>query len=51
MSAVVRRWIRAWCATCRERTVFEARPGWVFVCSKCSRGEQRLAPNGLLASA
>lgn len=51
MSAVVRRWIRVFCATCGERTVFEFRPGWTFVCTKCHRQERTLAKNGLLATA
>jgi hypothetical protein len=51
MSAVVRRWIRVFCVTCGERTVFELRPEWTFVCTKCRVQERHLAKNGLLATA
>jgi exosome complex RNA-binding protein Csl4 len=51
MSAIVRRWIRAFCGTCRERTVFELSGDWTFVCTRCRRTEVRPASNGLLATA
>lgn len=51
MSAVVRRWIRVFCGTCSERTVFELGRDWTFLCTKCRREERRLAANGLLATA
>lgn len=57
MSAVVRRWIRAFCGTCAERTVFELREGAsfdahaAFVCTGCRAEERRIGATGLLATA
>lgn len=57
MSAVVRRWIRIFCGTCAERTVFELRSGSAFdaqsafVCTKCHAEERRIGASGLLATA
>lgn len=48
LTSIGRRWIRAFCATCEEPTVFEFRPDWSSVCTRCEREEMRLAPNGLL---
>ena len=48
LSAIARRWLRAFCATCEEPTVFDVRSDWSSVCTKCAQEEIRLAPNGLL---
>ncbi len=50
MSAVVRSWLRAFCAPCEKKQVFELSEGWTLVCAECG-AEQHLEPNGLLASA
>lgn len=50
MSAIVRRWIRSFCGTCAERTVFELKPDWTSLCTKCRREEHRPAASGLLAA-
>jgi hypothetical protein len=48
IASIGRRWIRAFCATCEEPTVFEVRSDWSSLCAQCASEELRLAPNGLL---
>jgi len=48
IASIGRRWIRAFCATCEEPTVFEIRSDWSSLCVQCGSEELRLAPNGLL---
>jgi hypothetical protein len=48
LASIGRRWLRAFCATCEEPTIFEVRSDWSSVCTQCEREEMRLAPDGLL---
>lgn len=50
MAAIVRSWMRAWCAQCQDKRVFELKAGWVLECRECG-AEHTIAGKGLVALA